>query len=133
MEAKHNAATSLRPDGDRLLDATLVQMDIDDAIRRIKAEVAWNTSDRNAITIYKTDGLSIVMIALHKNAVIAKHTASGIISVQVCEGEIQFATDEESVVLKKGQMIALHKRIPHTVTALQESAFLLTHATSAVK
>ncbi|HRO47934.1 cupin domain-containing protein [Agriterribacter sp.] len=130
MEAKYNASTEARPEGDRVLDAPLVRMDIADFIRQIKKEATWDNSDRNAITVYKTDGLSIVLVALHEGAVMAKHTAAGIISVQVLEGEISFATDEESVILKKEQMIALHKGLPHSVTALQESVFLLTLATT---
>ncbi|HRQ51821.1 MAG TPA: cupin domain-containing protein [Agriterribacter sp.] len=133
METKYNVSTDLRPEGDRVLDAPLVHIDIPGFIGQIKKEAAWDNSDRNAITVYKTDGLRMVLVALHKDAVLARHTAAGIISVQVLEGNIRFATDAESVVLKQGQMIALHKGLPHTVTALQESVFLLTLTTSAAK
>ena len=55
-----------------------------------------------------------------------RHTADGIISVQVLEGLIQFNTDKQSVELGKGQMLALHERIPHSVKAIRETVFLLT-------
>jgi quercetin dioxygenase-like cupin family protein len=110
-----------------------VNIDIAGFSRQLKNEEAWNNSDRNAITVYKTNGLRIVLVALHEGAVIAKHTAGGIISVQVLEGEIEFTTDEQSVMLKKEQMIALHKGLPHSVTALKESVFLLTLAASSEK
>lgn len=128
METKYNESTESRPEGARLMDATLVQMDINHFIKLIKEEEAWKKNDRNAITIYKTDGMKIVLIALHEDAVISKHIANGVISVQVLEGEILFSTDHQSVVLRKGQMIALHKREPHVVTAAKESVFLLTLA-----
>ena len=128
METKHNESTELRPEGGRVIDAPLVSMDIPRFINQIKQETAWKKNDRNAITIYKTDGMKIVLIALHEDAVIAKHTANGIISVQVLDGEIVFNTNQQSVVLKKGQMIALHKREPHSVAATKESVFLLTMA-----
>ena len=130
MEAKHNESTELRPEGGRLMDATLVSIDVPEFIKEIKSETTWKTNDRNAITIYKTNGMRIVLIALHEDAVIAKHTAPGIISVQVLDGEIVFNTDHQSVVLKKGQMIALHKEEPHSVAAAKESVFLLTLASS---
>lgn len=133
MDDKYNESTDLRPEGERLLDAPLVNIDIAVFSRQLKKESAWNSSDRNAITVYKTNGLRIVLVALHEGAVLAKHTAAGIISVQVLEGEINFATDEQSVVLKKEQMIALHKGLPHSVTALKESVFLLTLTTSPAK
>jgi len=133
MEAKHNESTELRPEGGRLMDATLVSMNLRDFVLQIKSESAWEKNDRNAITIYKTDGMRIVLIALHEDALMAKHTADGVISVQVLEGEIIFNTDHQSVVLKKGEMIALHKGEPHSVAAAKESVFLLTLATSPEK
>ena len=130
MEAKYNESTELRPEGGRLMDAALVSIDVPVFIREIKSEAAWEKNDRNAITIYKTNGMRIVLIALHEDAVMAKHIANGIISVQVLDGEIVFNTDHQSVVLKKGQMIALHKGEPHSVAASKESVFLLTLASS---
>ncbi len=90
MEAKYNASTEARPEGDRVLNAPLVHINIAEFIRQIKKEATWDNSDRNAITVYKTDGLSMVLVALHKG-------------------------------------------LPHSVTALQESVFLLTLATSPAK
>lgn len=133
MEAKQNESTPLRPEGGRVMDAPLVSIDIPGFIKKIKSEVAWEKNDRNAITLYKTDNMRIVLIALHEDTVIAKHTANGTISVQVLEGEIVFNTNHQSVVLKKGEMIALHKDEPHSVAAAKESVFLLTLASAFTK
>ena len=130
MEVKHNESTELRPEGGRLMDAPLVSMDIPEFIKQLKSEPAWKNSDRNAMTVYKTNGMRIVLIALHEDAVMKKHTADGIISVQVLEGEINFNTDDQSVLVAKDQMIALHKGLPHSVAATKESVFLLTLTTS---
>lgn len=128
MEAKHNESTELRPKGGRLLDAPVVPINMPDFIHQIKKEPTWEKSDRNAMTIYKTDGMRIVLIALHEDAVIEKHTANGVISVQVLDGEINFITEGQSITLKKGEMIAVHRNIPHSVAAIKESVFLLTVA-----
>jgi quercetin dioxygenase-like cupin family protein len=133
MEIKNNESTDLRPEGARLMDAPLVSIDIPEFIKKLKAETTWQTSDRNAITVFKTNGLRIVLIALHEEAVMKKHTAEGIISVQVLEGEISFSTDNESWVLRKGNMVALHEGLPHSVKAIKESVFLLTLTTSLIK
>jgi quercetin dioxygenase-like cupin family protein len=74
--------------------------------------------------------MRIVLIALHKNAEMKKHTADGIISVQVLEGQIQFTTNEQTVEISKGQMLTLHKGIPHSVLAKEETIFLLTLTTT---
>ena len=130
MEIKNNESTDLRPEGGRLMDAPLVSMDIPEFIKQLKAEATWENSDRNAMTVFKTNGMRIVLIALHEDAILKKHTADGIISVQVLEGEIIFSTDDQSVVIRKGQMIALHKGLPHSVKAIKESVFLLTLTTT---
>lgn len=129
MEEKSNEATAKRPQGDRILDAKLVDIDLNSMIEQIRMEEKWVNSDRNAITVFKTDGMRIVLIALHKGAEMTRHTANGMISVQVLEGQMLFDTDEQPVELSKGQMLALHKGIPHSVLAKEETIFLLTLTT----
>jgi quercetin dioxygenase-like cupin family protein len=126
MEIKYNESTSQRPQGDRAIDAALVAIDVPAFVKQIKEESTWKESDRNAITVFKTNGLRIVLIALHKGAEMVKHTADGIISVQVLTGQLQFNTEWRSVVLSDGQMLALHESIPHSVLALTETILLLT-------
>lgn len=130
MEEKFNEATPQRPEGDRLVDAALVTIDLPLFMEQIKHESQWKHSNRNAITVFKTNGLRIVMIALHEGAEMARHTADGIISIQVLEGQLQFNTDRQSVELSKGQMLALHECIPHSVLAIKETIFLLTLTTT---
>lgn len=128
MEVKYNESTELRPEGGRLMDAPVVPVDVSYYLSKIKNEPAWENSDRNAMTVYKTEGMRIVLIALHQKAVMEKHSANGIVSVQVLDGEISFTTEGNTYNLTKGQMIALHRNIDHSVTAIEESVFLLTVA-----
>lgn len=125
-QEKSNQATDLRPEGDRLLDAPLVEIDLNSFRKQIKEEQAWKEGDRNAITIFKSDGMRLVLIALHTGAELKTHTAPGIISVQVLEGEIIFGTEQKTAKLTEGQMVTLHKGVPHSIFANKESTFLLT-------
>jgi quercetin dioxygenase-like cupin family protein len=128
MENKSNQATPQRPEGDRMLNASLVDMDLNKFIQQVKKEPSWADSDRNSITIFKSDSMRIVLMGLHEKAELKTHTANGVISVQVLEGKISFVTGERTVMLEKGQMIALQPKVPHSVTAIDESFFLLTLA-----
>ena len=129
MEEKSNDATPQRKEG-HLLDAPLVFIDVPAFTAQLKQEPAWKDSDRNTIAVFKTDGMRIVLVALHAGAEMAKHTANGHISIQVLEGQIKFTTGSETVELNTGQMLALHERIPHSVLAIEETTFLLTLTTS---
>lgn len=133
MDEKYNESTPQRPQGDRILDAPLVTMDLVMYMQQIREEQAWKEGDRNAITIFKTGGMTIVLVALHAGAALTRHTANGIISVQVLEGQISFKTDDQSVSLDKGQVLTLHEGIAHSVEAISEAVFLLTVANSSVK
>lgn len=130
MENKSNEATPQRPEGNRLLNADLVEMDLNHFIEQVRNESTWKESDRNSITIFKSDKMRIVLLGLHKGAELTTHTANGIISVQVLEGKINFTAEPQTAILQKGQMIVLHEKIPHSVTAMEESFFLLTLAMS---
>lgn len=128
MSERSNEPTPQRPGGRRILDAPMVTIDLELLVKQIKEEEAWKEKDRNAITVYNTNGMSVVIMALHNGAELKRHQAQGIITVQVLEGKMKFVTDEETVERSKGQMLTLHEKIPHSVLALEETVFLLTHA-----
>ena len=128
MENKSNDATPQRPDGERILDAPIVKMNLYEFIEQIKNETTWKDSDRNSVTIFKSTTMRIVLLGLHENAELKPHKANGVISVHVLEGKINFVTEQLTSLIEKGQMIALHENITHSVLALTETFFLLTLA-----
>lgn len=129
MDEKFTEATKNRPEGNRALDAPLVTIDLRHFIAQIKEEEQWKRTDRNAITVFKSLVMRIVLIALHKGAEMKPHTATGTVSVQVVEGEMQFTTDDQTIVLSAGEMLVLQEGIPHSVLAKTETVFLLTLTT----
>ena len=130
METKSNDPTPQRPEpaAGRPLDALLLVFDLPALLAQVRLEPAYRTSDRNALTVFKTDGMRIVLLALHAGAELKTHTAPGIISVQVLEGRLMFRTAEQATGLAQGQLLTLHAGIPHSVTAVTEAVFLLTLA-----
>lgn len=77
MENKSNEATPQRPEGDRMLDAPMVEMDLNKLVLQIKNETAWEEADHNAITIFKSDLMRIVLMGMHENAELKTHGAKG--------------------------------------------------------
>ncbi|MDB5235711.1 MAG: hypothetical protein JWR44_2704 [Hymenobacter sp.] len=121
-------ATDQRPNGPRLLDAPLMQMDLEGLRKQLKQEQAWLTGDRSAMPLLKSSSLRVVLMGLHAGAELKTHTAPGSITVQVLEGHITFHTKQQVVELAKGRMLALHAGIPHSVVAHEDTIFLLTIA-----
>ena len=126
MENKSNESTPQRPEGDRVLNAPMVEMDLNRFITQVREESTWKDTDHNAITIYKDEKVRLVLIGMHAQAELKTHTAPGLICVQVLEGSINFTAEDRTATLQKGQMVTLHERIPHSVVAVEESFFLLT-------
>ena len=119
-------ATSLRPQAKRTIDAPLVTIDIPFFIKQLLSEKSWKKKDRNSITVFKSNGICIVLVALHKGAEMLKHTMEGLISVQILKGELKFKTNDQSVKLRKGQMLTLYGGVPHSIHAKKATIFLLT-------
>ena len=129
MQEKYNDPTDSRPNGSHLIDASLIGIDIREYINQLKEEDAWLKNDRNAITLFKTENMRIVLAAFHKNAAMPGNTTNGTISIQVLEGNIKINSGLGQVELHEKQMGTLHGDIPYSVIAIEESVFLLTIAT----
>jgi quercetin dioxygenase-like cupin family protein len=128
MDAKFNDATHNRPWGERPIDANLVPIDLHAYAQEIMQEEAWQKNDRNAITVFKTDNITIVLVGLHKDAEIKPGNleSAAIINLQVLEGRVTFSTTLEKLELNRGQMVVLHEHIPYSVLAQEETICLLT-------
>lgn len=122
---KKNDATFNRPEGDRILDANYVITNIEERIEQLKDETAWDKNDRNAITLFKTTGLTIVLTCLHSEAVLKDIEVDGLVVLQVIEGKVNITTDGDAFELCENKMAVLHENIVHSIYALKTSVFIL--------
>ena len=127
MKNKKTEATLSRPEGDRLIDAPQVFINIPEFIRQIKQESAWQRNDRNAITVFKTEEVTIVLVCLHPEAVLKENVIDGTITLQVIEGIIRVTTPGNEREMSPNQIMAFHRMIDHSIMAVTESVLLLTN------
>ena len=130
MEKKLNKVTKLRPLADRTLDPQIVTIDLLAYIEQIKKEKTWRKTDRNSIIVFKATGLNMILMTLRKRAEIKEHVSGDLVNIQVLEGNLLIKANEQSIRLGKGQMLALHEGIPHSLRAKKKSIFLLTLTTT---
>ena len=97
MENKRNEATLSRPEGDRVIDAPYVFINTPEFIQQLMDEEAWQKNDRNAITVYKTSNMTMVLVCLHAKAVLKDNLVDGIFTIQVIEGIIKVSIPDGSV------------------------------------
>ncbi|HEY5405983.1 MAG TPA: hypothetical protein VIJ92_02810 [Ginsengibacter sp.] len=126
MEHSELDATRNRPEGDRQIDSKVLSIDIPSYIEQLKNENAWQENDRNAITVFKSDKMRIVLIALHRKAEIQTARPENVLSIQVLKGKIEVIADVKQTGADKGQIITLHDNVPYKIKALKKSLILLT-------
>ena len=115
-----------RPDSNRVLDASLLDFDLPTVIERIKQEPAWIYGKHNAITLTKSERMSIVLIAMHNGSEIKMQQVEGTMSLHIIKGKIKFTTENESVIIHEDKLLVMHKNIKHSLFAIEETIFLLT-------
>jgi len=126
MENTIIEATYNRPEGEREIDSQVLLINIPDLTKQLKDESAWKENDRNAITVFKTDKMRIVLVALHKDAAMKTDRPENIFSLQVLKGKVKVTTEFTSTEVEKEKIVALHEQIQYSITALKKSMFLLT-------
>jgi mannose-6-phosphate isomerase-like protein (cupin superfamily) len=119
-------ATSIRPDGERLLYAPLVQMNINKFIKQLKSEDAWKNDSHNTITIYKSESTTIVLRGMHKKSLRKSGKVNSDATIQVLKGKIKIHVEGSPIKLKRGQMLGISANTEHSVEAVRDSFYLLT-------
>jgi hypothetical protein len=128
MEEKHNNATPQRPEGARPLDANLIPIDLQKYSAQLKTEEAYAKNGKNAITVFKSDRVTITLIALKERETVhpGSEESKVIMSLQVISGNLTFESMGKTVELGSGGLITLHQLLSFNATALSESICLLT-------
>jgi len=109
----------------KTLAASFLEFDLDREIDLLRREDG-GANGQNARTLVKHDDLRVVLIALQSGSGIPEHQAAGRISVQTLRGEIRVRALGKTFALPVGGLLTLDRDVPHSVDALEDSAFLLT-------
>lgn len=128
MTTKFNDATSNRPLGERPIDAPLLGVDITSYLSQLSLETAWLNGDRNAITVFKSEQLTIIIGGLRTDAVMQPGTIStnGIISLHIITGQLNIATEIQNIALSDNQIVTINEDVPYAIKA-QEDTFYIMH------
>jgi quercetin dioxygenase-like cupin family protein len=110
-----------RPAGDPVFHARLTEQ-----LERLRHEPAWRSSDRNAITLFKTSALSLVLLAMKEGARLHEHRTEGSLTIQVVSGSVRVEAGDRRVALEPDEVLVLEPGLEHALEAVRESALLLT-------
>ncbi len=130
MENRRNEATLNRPEGDRVLDAPYVFMNLPDFIRQLKNEEAWQKNDRNGITIFKSERVTMVLTCLRAKAIMHDVLVDGIFTIHVIEGIVRVRTPDGEVDMQPNQVMTFHQLVDHSIEAQMDAVLLFTNNSS---
>lgn len=81
---------------------------------------------RRGVTLIKHLGFNIVAMVLRAGAELSEHSVRGVLAVQVLEGRVRLTTVNAEDELPAGHLAVLEVLEPHSLTALEDSALLIT-------
>jgi quercetin dioxygenase-like cupin family protein len=122
--------TMSRPGSERELRAALQSFELGEEIERLRGEKAWLEGKRNAITLRKGGGMSVVLLVMRAGDRLEEHAAPGPISVSVHEGRIRFTTPEGEIEADKDKLISCEEGLRHSVEAIEDSVCVVTIASA---
>jgi quercetin dioxygenase-like cupin family protein len=118
-----------RPGSERSLSEPVRGFDLNEELARLREEEAWREGRRNAITLHKGGGLSVVLLAMRAGGSLEEHSAPGPISLVVREGRIRFTAEGEAIEAGPETVLTCDAKVRHSVEALSDAVCLLTLAT----
>jgi quercetin dioxygenase-like cupin family protein len=118
-----------RPGSERSLSGPVRGFNLDEELARLREEKEWREGRRNAITLHKGGGLSVVLLAMRSGDGLEEHSAPGPISLVVREGRIRFTAEGEAIEAGPETVLTCDAKVPHSVEALSDAVCLLTLAT----
>ena len=95
---------------------------------RVNDATLLDRHGRNARTLVKDGALRVTLVTVRAGGAIAPHRASGPITVQVLDGEIQFQAAGQEHRLGSGDLLLVNGGVEHAVTSQAGGTFLLTLA-----
>ena len=118
-----------RPGSERSLSEPVRGFDLDEELARLREEKEWREGRRNAITLHKGGGLSVVLLAMRAGDSLEENSAPGPISLVVREGRIRFMVEGEAIEAGPETVLTCDAKVPHSVEALSDAVCILTLAT----
>ena len=110
----------------RALGAEVATLDLGSELTALRSTDSFRESDHAAKTLAKHMALRVVLVAMKGGGRLDEHHTDSSISVQCLEGHLRLEVGGMVHELRPGLILMLIERLPHSVTALDESAFLLT-------
>ena len=114
-------STGDSPRSGRQMRGPLQSFDLEAEVSRLREEREWQKGWRNAITLRKGQGLSVVLVVMKAGDRLDEHSAPGPISLGVHEGRVRFTAAEKTVEAGAEAVLTCDAGVNHSVEAVSDA------------
>lgn len=126
-----NLSKGVRPRSEGPMEDALQSFDLEAEVSRLREEREWRQGQRNAATLRKGGGLSLVLLVMRAGDRLEEHSAPGPMSLVVREGRVRFVAGDRVVEAGVETVLACAAGVHHSVEALDDAVCLLNIAAPA--
>lgn len=97
-------------------------------VASLRRDLEHASGGRSAKTLAKIEGLRVTLVLIKQGFELNPEATAGGASLEVLSGRLRVNAEGEPLDVHAGQLIVLADNLRETITALEETAFLLTVA-----
>ena len=90
------------------------------------AKLGKDMKSKASYALIRTEAMEVIRMVIPGGKTIAEHSVEGEITLQCLKGSIEFTIDDRVQNLSKGDWLYLDKKVPHALTAKEDTVLLLT-------
>jgi mannose-6-phosphate isomerase-like protein (cupin superfamily) len=94
-------------------------------IENLKHDQSWKKGELKAMILLKNPSKKIVLALLHENTEIRSFQADESTTFRIIEGKVKFHIGNESLILKRGELLTLNEKVKYSINSLEETALLI--------
>lgn len=95
-------------------------------IKSLNENIEFKGDKPHVQLLLETEFTKEIRIVFKEGQIMKKHTAPLPIVVEIFEGTIEFGVNNETLQLKKGELLSLSAKVPHDLKATADSIVRLT-------
>jgi quercetin dioxygenase-like cupin family protein len=107
--------------------------DLPALIEIIKHSKAWENGEIDTLVLLKNPDEKVILAAVHEGTQITSFQENDSVTFQILEGKLRYSSHNDSVILKKGQIMIIDEKIKYKLIAGEETVFLLTILNTSLK
>jgi quercetin dioxygenase-like cupin family protein len=122
---EHETSGTARREGRQMSGRGLV-FRIDQEVTSLRQDLEHTSGGRAARTLAKTEGLRVTLVLIKKDVEMNPEATAGGASIEVLAGQLRVHAGGEPWEVGAGELMVLADNLREPITAVEETAFLLT-------